>query len=490
MSATIEISGATDKPSISEVLKNKAFMLLFSAQFIENVGRAISGLALEFLVYELTGSPLMMGILAFIWLAPFVFIAPFAGVYTDRLDQRKIMLYSNVISCLASIGFVIIYLLKEVLTVITYYETRLSNGLPITVKVINYTHVLWPLFILLFINSTAAAFFYPARNAYTRLIVKKKNLLVANSIGSTVFQIATIVGFLIAGVMAAKSYLGSFILDASSFFISGVLIIFIFKFGKKPPQVDRVKSSSIREEVKSVFKDMRIGYRTIGEYPKIRYMLVIFSALTFSFGAINVLFIIILQGEMELGQVWYGIMQAIMGATGIIMALILMAIGKLNRKILILNFAFMIVTAGMFVFAVSRDPIVIAIVLAIYGFASVLINVPSSTIIQETVPYEKQGRVFGAQQLVQGIAQLIGMAIVSSIAEYVLPMYVLLASAGILTLITIFGFIYSGIKGLMGSDYPLESAEDEQKPFEDTELGKPLESDSQITTAVGDANLK
>ncbi|MBN1327882.1 MAG: MFS transporter [Candidatus Heimdallarchaeota archaeon] len=476
-----ESQNLTDKPSITGVLKNRAFMTLFSAQFIENVGRAISGLALEFFIYELTGSPLMMGILAFIWLAPFVFVAPFAGVYTDRLDQRKIMLASNITGCFASLGFVIIYLLYSMgyLLTYTYVDGFYDSGLPITIVVVSVKHVIWPLMVLLFINSTAAAFFFPARSAYTRLIVEKKNLLVANSIGSTVFQIATIVGYVLAGILAAKSYLGSFIFDASTFFVSALFVGLLFKVGKKPPKVERERSESLRAEMKSFVKDMKIGYRTIRDYPKISYMLIIFSALTFAFGAINVLFIVILQGEMHLGQVSYGLLQALMGGTGIVTALILMSIGKLNRKIMIINFTFLVVAGAMYIFAISRNVFVIATVLGIYGVLSVLINVPSSTIIQETVPYDKQGRVFGTQQLAQGISQLLGMAIVSSIAEFVLPMYVLLGSSVILTFITIFGFSFSIKKGLMRSDYPLvdvSQATKEEPPFDDA-----LENDKKMT---------
>ncbi len=496
MSATVvESIGFDNKPSIGEVLRNKAFMVLFTAQFIENIGRAISGLALEFLIYELTKSPLMMGILAFIWLAPFVFIAPIAGVYTDRLDQRKIMLFSNIISCFASIGFVIVYVLFShgYLLVYSFMDGFYDSGMSTIVVVVSVKHVIWLLMVLLFINSTAAAFFFPARSAYTRLIVQKKNLLIANSIGSTVFQIATIVGYVLAGVLASKSYLGSFIFDACTFFVSGTLIGLIFKVGKKPPKVVREKSQNLRVEMKSFVKDMKIGYRTIREYPKISYMLVIFSALTFAFGAINVLFIVILQGEMNLGQLAYGLVQALMGATGIITALILMSIGKLNRKIMIINFTFLVVAVSMYAFSISRNIYVIATVLGIYGILSVLINVPSSTIIQETVPYEKQGRVFGTQQLAQGVAQLLGMAIVSSIAEFVLPMYVLLGSSVILTFITIFGFLYSSRKGLMGSDYPIKEPEISQKEEsfldEDIEISqesKPITTSTSTTTAFKD----
>lgn len=466
----VDSSLDNNRPSIKEVLRNRSFMILFSAQFIENIGRAISGLALEFLVYELTESPLMMGILSIIWLSPFVIITPLAGVYTDRIDQRKIMLFANIISCIASIGFVVIYVLKDVLTF--YVE-----GTP------NYVHVLWPLFILCFLNSSAAAFFFPARSAYTRLIVKKKNLLVANSVGSTVFQIATIVGFVLAGILADVSYLGSFIFDALTFFVSGILIILLFKLGQKPPEFVREKSRTIKGEVKSIFTDMRIGFRSIREHPKITYMLIIFSALTFSFGAINVLFIVILQGEMGLGQMWYGFIQGLMGASGIITAIILMSIGKIKRKIMLINIAFSLVTATMYVFAIVRNKWVIAGILFTYGIISILINVPSSTLIQEKIDYQKQGRVFGSLQLVQGIAQLVGMGIVSLIAEYVLPMYVLLVSSGIMTIVIIAGIIVSGLKGLMKADY-LELSDELTEPKEVSDIITPSSSASTGTSSA------
>jgi NRE family putative nickel resistance protein-like MFS transporter len=451
-----EIVSSADKPSIRQVLTNATFMVLFAAQFVENIGRSISGLAIEFLIFELTGSPFLMGVLSIIWLSPFVIIAPLAGVLADRFDQRKLMLYSNIVSALASVGFVIVYLFVNQLTLVHYPlgQPGLINTLVTIQQVPNYLHVLWPLFILCFINSASAAFFFPSRNAYTRLIVKKKNLLIANSVGSSVFQVATIFGFVLAGLLAARSYLLSFIFDAGTFALSGILIGVIFFIGKKPPEVIHEKSKNIRHEMQRFGEDIRIGYQTIREYPKISYMLLVFSFTTFSFGAINVLFIVILQGEMNLGATWYGVLQALMGASGIITAIVLMKIGRINRKILVLNITFSAITAAMYIFAVVRNLYVMMVIMFGYGIMAVCLNVPSSTLIQESVPYERQGRVFGTQQLLQGVAQLLGMGIVSLIAEYVLPMYVLLASSGILTITIILGVIYSGRRGLMGSDYP------------------------------------
>ena len=108
-----------DKPSTFQVLKNKPFMILFAAQFTQNIGAAVSWLALTFFIYRLTDSPLLMGLLSITFWLPYVIFTPFAGVLVDRYDQRKIMLYSNLISFVATLGFIVVYLLRNTLIIIT-----------------------------------------------------------------------------------------------------------------------------------------------------------------------------------------------------------------------------------------------------------------------------------------------------------------------------------------------------------------------------------
>ncbi len=472
----------TESPSVLEVLRNAPFMLLFSAQFTQNIGAAVSWLALSFFIFKLTESPGLMGLLSVIFWLPYVLFTPFAGVFVDRYDQRKIMLFSNVLSMLASIGYVIIYLLRDVLT--REFDTIVisEHGFPQQVHIISYIHVLWPLFVLTFLNSTAASIFFPTRNAYTRLIVKRKNLLVANSIGSTVFQVATIVGYVIAGVLAARSYLGSFIFDACTFAFSSSMIILILLIGKKPPEVIREKENTVRDQIKGVFIDLRIGYRTIRKAPKISYMLVVFASTIFAFSAFNVLFIVIVQGEMGLDETWYGVLQSVMGISGIIMSLTLMAIGRIKRKIYLLNFALIGAAAFLYLFAIIRNVWGIGILLFAFGIALASINVTAPTLIQEQVPYEKQGRVFGTQQLFQGFARIVGMGLVSIIAEYVLPKYILLVSAGFLSIVMILGMFYSRRSEIREDDYVIEDepfeSKNKQLPHQELFTAEPSEKAS------------
>nr|NHJ87543.1 MFS transporter [Asgard group archaeon] len=269
-------------PQIFEVLKNGPFMLLFAAQFTQNVGAAVSWLALQFLIYDLTKSPGLMGILSIVFWLPYVLFTPFAGVLVDRYDQRKIMLFSNLLSFLSSCGFIIIYLFLDRLLIFEYLTTEITEtGSTIIMYKVNPINVIWPFFLLTFFNSTAASVFFPTRNAYTRLIVKKENLLIANSIGSTVFQVATIVGYVIAGILAEINYLYSFIFDASTFAFSMTMIIFILLIGKKPPEVVRQKEHTFRAQAKGVYDDLKIGFQTIRNTKKISYMLIIFASAIF-----------------------------------------------------------------------------------------------------------------------------------------------------------------------------------------------------------------
>ncbi len=449
------ISNAKGTPSAKEVLTNGTFMLLFVAQFTQNIGAAVSWLALQFFIFKLTESPGLMGILSIVFFLPYVLFTPFAGVVVDRFDQRKIMLFSNMLSFLASVGYIIVYVLRESLIVL------------ININGLNYysiRYILVLLFILTFINSTAASIFFPARSAYTRLIVKKKNLLIANSIGSTVFQVATIIGYVLAGIIAGRSYLGSFIFDAATFAFSMTMMIFILIVGKKPPEVIRPKEETFRAQARGVYDDFVIGIKTIRGAPKITYMLIVFATTIFSFAAFNVLFIVILRGEMGLTETWYGALQAVMGVSGIITSLIFMVVGRIKRKITMLNIALVGCSLFLYLFAVARNVWFLGVLLFAFGIFLSMINVTAPTLIQEQIPYEKQGRVFGTQQLFQGIARIAGMGIVSLVAEVYLPKYIIFVAASIIAVVMIWGLIYSNRGEVAKPDY-IEEEEESKAEF-------------------------
>ena len=133
----------------------------------------------------------------------------------------------------------------------------------------------------------------------------------------------------------------------------------------------------------------------------------------------------------------------------------------MKRKIMVLNFAILACNGILYAFALTNNPYGIAVILFMFGIAIVFINIPATTLIQEQIPFEKQGRVFGTQQLFQGIARLIGMGIVALIAERVATKWIILVASGFLSIMMIFGFIISWKKNLLVEDVAIDDTIDD-----------------------------
>ena len=79
-------------------LNHRNFRLYFGGQGISIVGTWVQRIALTWLVYRLTNSAFLLGIVGFSGQIPLLIITPFAGVFADRLDKHKILLYTQALS--------------------------------------------------------------------------------------------------------------------------------------------------------------------------------------------------------------------------------------------------------------------------------------------------------------------------------------------------------------------------------------------------------
>ncbi|PKP34451.1 MAG: MFS transporter, partial [Bacteroidetes bacterium HGW-Bacteroidetes-15] len=78
-------------------LKNKNFRLFFFGQIISLLGTWIQNIALGWLIYRLTDSAVWLGVVGFMGQIPALFITPFAGVYADRLNRRKVLIVAQIV---------------------------------------------------------------------------------------------------------------------------------------------------------------------------------------------------------------------------------------------------------------------------------------------------------------------------------------------------------------------------------------------------------
>lgn len=368
-------------------LKYPNFGKLFIGQVISNIGSQFSYLALQFMIYDLTGEIIAMALLAMAEAIPMIIIGPWAGIIIDRIDRKHSMALANF--CQA---FVIILI---------PFTSLLPN------------RVLW-IFILAFFNSAFARFFFPARGAsIPKLIDDKKDLFGANAFTVGAYQVSVLLGPMLAGIITGVfGYDIAFIIDSMSFIFSSVCILSI--------------NVSLRAEKKSEqtpLEDFITGGRYILNFHPLRYLLVVFSILMFAGGASLILIIPYLQTQFGLTEQGprefvFGLMSAASAAVGITVALLLSKKRELNSPITLIHWTMFSAGAILIIFGNAPNLLIVGLAWIGFGTIEVSIGIPLQTIAQETVPDELRGKIFSFLNLAMTLSQIIGMGIISALASF------------------------------------------------------------------------
>jgi MFS family permease len=160
-------------------LRSRDFRLLLAGQVVSLTGTQMQQVAVVWQLYLLSGSPLALGMLGFFRIAPIVLLGLGGGVLADALDRRKLMLMTQSALALVSVAL----------------------------AVLSHTHRTTPaaIYTLAFIAGAATAFDNPARQALVPRLVTGAQLPNALSLYVTVWQIATISGPALGGILLATT---------------------------------------------------------------------------------------------------------------------------------------------------------------------------------------------------------------------------------------------------------------------------------------------
>lgn len=192
-------SDSVERPAVSQglglgttlrALRHRNFRLFFGGQMISLTGTWMQNIAQDWLVYRLTGSSLLMGVVAFMNLIPVLILAPVAGVVADRFNRQRTVVVTQTIAML--LGFAL--------------------------AILTLTHLIrvWEIMVLTTLLGVVLAFDIPARQAFLMDMVGRDDLFNAIALNSSMFNAARIIGPAIAGALVA--WIG----EGWCFFVNGV----------------------------------------------------------------------------------------------------------------------------------------------------------------------------------------------------------------------------------------------------------------------------
>ena len=345
---------------IFNALRHRNFRLFLTGQGISLMGTWMTRLALSWLTWRLTHSALMLGLVGFAGQILTFLLAPFAGVWVDRLDRRKLLVATQIASALQSLALAWLTLTG----VITIQEIL---GLAAVQGLID-------------------AFDMPARQSFVvKMVGNKSDLGNAIALNSSMVNVARLVGPPAAAFVIAKSSEGwCFLIDGVSYF-AVIASLLMMRVAYDRPQHAGAKSTMLAQ--------MRDGWGYVRSYVPVRNILLLFAVCSFMGMPYMTLLPVFATSVLHGGPNMLGLLTGASG-TGALLAAITLAARKsvvgLLSKIQISAILF---GAGLIVFALSH---VLALSLAgilIAGWGMMQGLAASNTVIQTLVPEEKRGRV-------------------------------------------------------------------------------------------------
>jgi MFS family permease len=359
--------------------KYRNYRLFFGGQCLSLIGTWMQSVALSWLVYRLTGSPLLLGITGFASQAPSLLLAPFTGPAADRFDRRKILLVTQVLSMVQALSLAALVLF--------------GDPRP------------WQIIALAALLGVVNAFDMPARQSFiVQLVERREDLANAIALNSSMFNSARLIGPSIAGICIAAFGEGVCFLFNGLSYIAVIAALLAMRLGPAaaPPRA------------RGGFLD---GLNYAFGFPPIKYiilMLAVGSLLGMPYAVLMPAYVreILHGGPRTLGF--------IMAASGVgaLAGSLRLALRRhpagLEREIPLFTAVFGL---GLLAFAFSTNFALSALLIALASYGMVSFFASSNTVIQTLVDDDKRGRVMALHSVAfMGMAPL-GSLLAGAAAE-------------------------------------------------------------------------
>jgi MFS family permease len=339
-------------------LRHRNFRLFFGGQTISLIGTWMTRVATGWLVYRLTGSALLLGTVSFAGQIPTFLLAPFAGVWVDRLDRRQVLVWTQTLSMVQSLALAALTL----------------SG-----------HITIPLLLMLSVmQGCVNAFDMPGRQSFmVKMVDDKRDLQNAIAINSSMVNVARLIGPSLAGMLIAVSSEGwCFLIDGISYIavIASLLMM-------------RLHAPVVKRAATSMLTELQAGWTYVSEFLPIRTILMLFALISLMGMPYVVLMPIFAKKVLGGGPHTLGFLMGAMGLGALLSALSLAARRHVRGLVKMIPIAAAVFGAGLVGFGLSRWFWLSMAMVFLAGMGMMQGMAASNTVIQTIVTEDKRGRV-------------------------------------------------------------------------------------------------
>ncbi len=409
-------ASTASKPSLLgrtfQAFRYRDFRLLWFGAFTSTTGTWMQIVAQSWVVLQLTGSAFYLGLVSFLGQLPVILFTLVGGVFADRVDRRKLLLISQYIQMSVAV----------VLTILIYFE-RVE---------------IWHFLVLVFIAGSGQSFGGPAYQALIPTLVKREDVPNAVALNSIQFNLARVVGPVLAG--AAFAALGAavcFGLNALSF-LAVVIALQLIRTSFVPTRT----GESVMAQIKS-------GFVYIREQGSLWQLTILGFVSTFCGVPLLTLLPVFAKDVYGLGATGYSYMMAISGAGAITGALAYAALSRTSRQGLFALWVQIVFAVFLTLFALSTNLVLSCMILFVTGACLISLFASITSLVQLAISEEMRGRIMSIFMLAFRGGMPLGDLSAGFLASRFSPQLALMVLSGVLVLAaSSFLLSRSGVKAL------------------------------------------
>ena len=338
-------------------LQSRNYRLFFIGQFISLIGTWIQQIAVSWLIYRMTNSVFLLGLVGFVSQFPTFVITPFAGVWSDRFNRHKILVLTQTLS--------------------------LIQALALAILVLSGTITVWQIILLSLFIGCVNAIDMPNRQSFViHMIDDRNDLGNAIALNSAMFNGGRLIGPFIAGVLIATVGEGiCFLINALSYIAVIVALLLM--------STDHIKVNISKT---SVLMELKEGFTYVFGNKRIKAILLLVSLTSIMGVPFIVLMPAFAKDILQGGPHTLGFLMSALGAGALLGAFYLASRANIKGLQKIINVGAFIFGIGLIGFSFSRSLWISILMVFIAAFGMMVQVASTNTWLQTNVDDDKRGR--------------------------------------------------------------------------------------------------
>src|SRR4051795_811479 len=384
--------------SLRMLLRHRDFSLVWTAGLVSMMGDWILWVVLPIRVYELTGSSLATAGLVASLVGPQIVVGSFAGVFVDRWDRRRTMMFASLLQAVAICPLLLV-------------DARST---------------IWIAYPVMALSATLSTFSEPAENAFLPRLVAESELVQANALNALNNSLARLVGPALGGIFYLAGGLALVtVADAVTFLGAALLLALVRTVGRPEPTHDIEEPATAAGALGRMAREWIDGLQSIRRSRPVSVILGVSGATAIGEGIFSVMFLIwvteaLSGGVPQLG--WFMSAQAIGGLLGALVIGFFARRFTPERLFGLGLLAFGILDLVLFNYPLVRSGIALGLVLIVLvGIPSVAARAGSQALLQREVSDRYRGRVFAALGTTSAALMLVATLVAGVVGETVGP---------------------------------------------------------------------